>query len=75
MTGIEVGTVCVKTAGRKTGEKVIVLDLDKEKSFATVIGEKVKKKQCSFRHLIPLNKVVKVNKSISQKDIAGLLKE
>lgn len=69
------GSVCVKTTGRKAGEKVIVLELDKEKCFAVVIGERVNKKKCNLRHLIPTGKEVKAEKGISQKDAVKLLKE
>ncbi len=75
MTGLEIGTVCVKLAGRTAGQKVVVLELDKKKSFATIIGEKIKKKQCNLKHLMPLDKIIKVSKSTTQKDIAKLLKE
>ena len=75
MTGLEKGSVCVKIAGRKAGETVVVLELDKEKNFATVAGENVKKKRCNLRHLLPLGKVVKVGKTVSQKEIAKALQE
>lgn len=75
MTGLGIGTICVKVAGRKAGEKVVVLAIDKEKNFATVMGEKVKKKRCNLQHLMPLNKTVKVSKNVSQKELAKILKE
>ena len=75
MTGLAVGSVCVKIAGRKAGKKVVVVGIDKEKNFATVVGESVKKKRCNLRHLMPLGKEVKVGKNISQKEVAKLLKE
>jgi large subunit ribosomal protein L14e len=69
------GSVCVKTAGRKAGEKVIVLELDKEKCFAVIIGERVKKKKCNLRHLLPTGKEVKAGKGISQKEAGKILNE
>ena len=72
---LEQGSVCVKIAGRKAGEKVIILEIDKEKHYATIIGDRVKKKKCNLRHLLPVGKTVKAGKSISQKDAAKLLKE
>ncbi len=75
MSGLNVGTVCVKTAGRTAGQKVVVLEFDKEKHAAVIMGENVKKKKCSLRHLLPLNKTIKVSKNISQKELAELLKE
>jgi large subunit ribosomal protein L14e len=75
MSGLALGSVCIKTAGRKTGEKVVVLELDKEKHLATVIGENVKKKKCNLRHLFPTGKTVKLGKGVSQKQVEKLLKE
>ncbi len=75
MSGLIIGSVCIKTAGRKAGEKVVVLELDKEKRFATVVGPKMKKKKCNLVHLFPIGKVVKVGKSVSQKELEKLLKE
>lgn len=72
---IEVGAVCVKTAGRKAGERVVVLALDEKKHFATIAGPNVKKKKCNLRHLFPVGKVVKVGKRVSQREIAKLLEK
>ena len=75
MTGLPVGSVCIKTTGRKAGQKVVVLSLDKEKHFAIIAGPMLKKKRCNLRHLLPLGKVVKVGKSVSQKELEKLLKD
>jgi len=75
MTGLETGSVCVKTAGRKANEKVIVLEMDKEKHYATVIGPNVKKKKCNLRHLIPTGRIVKAGKNVSQKELENLLEK
>ena len=42
MAAIEVGRVCVKTAGREAGE-----------NFVEVIGESVKNRRCNIAHLEP----------------------
>ena len=70
-----IGSVCVKTAGRKAGEKVIILELDNDKHFATIIGPGVKKKRCNMKHLLPIGKKIEVGKNVSQKELEKLLKE
>ena len=72
---LEIGSVCVKTAGRHAGEKVVIVGVEKGKNFATVIGAKLKKKRCNLKHLFPVGKTVNASKEISQKDLAELLKE
>ena len=73
MSGLNIGSLCIKTAGRKAGEKVIVIEIDKEKHIATIIGKNIKKKKCNLRHLMPLNKTRTVNKNISQKEAEKLI--
>lgn len=55
---LETGSVCVKTRGRKAGEKVVVLGF--EKGFVLIEGKSMKKKRCNPRHLYPLNVLVDV---------------
>ena len=46
MAAIEVGRVCVKTAGREAGEKCAIVEIIDE-NFVEVIGE------CNIAHLEP----------------------
>ena len=49
MAAIEVGRVCVKTAGREAGEKCAIVEIIDE-NFVEVIGESVKN---NIAHLEP----------------------
>ncbi len=53
MPAISVGRVCVKTKGRKTGQKVTVTKV-LDKNFVEVKDEKGKLKRCNITHLEPL---------------------
>ena len=72
MKAVDKGSVCVKTAGRTAGEKVVVLEL-KDNNFAIIEGVRIKKKRCNLAHLIPTGKKIEVTKSITQKDLAKKL--
>ena len=53
MPAIEAGRECVKTAGRKAGEKVTVVKL-LDKNYAEVKDAKGKVKKCNLMHLEPV---------------------
>ena len=60
MASIEVGRVCVKTAGREAGEKCVIIELIDEK-FVEVVGTSVKNRRCNIGHLEPLEKTIDVS--------------
>ena len=72
MPALEIGRVCLKTKGRKAGEKVVVLGT--EKGFAIVEGANHKKKRCNPRHLFPTGEKLSVSKSTSSEEVKKLLK-
>ena len=57
---IEVGRVCIKTAGKDAGKHVVVIDVDKD-NFVIIDGG-VKRKRCNPRHLEPTAKIIPVKK-------------
>jgi len=73
MTGISTGMVCIKTAGKDAGQRVVVIELDK--GHAIIEGAKIKRKKCSLRHLFPTNKKVPVSKTAKHVEIKALLSE
>jgi large subunit ribosomal protein L14e len=60
MPAFEVGRVCVKTAGRDTGKRCVVVDL-MDKNFALVTGPKsvsgVRRRRVNVNHQTPRGKV------------------
>lgn len=59
MAAIEVGRVCVKTAGREAGEKCVILDVI-DKNFVEVVGVNVKNRRCNINHLEPTEKKIEI---------------
>lgn len=59
MPAIEVGRICVKTAGREAGEKCVVVDIVDEK-FVEVVGVSVKNRRCNIQHLEPVDQVIEI---------------
>jgi large subunit ribosomal protein L14e len=77
MPAFEVGRVCVKTAGRDTGKRCVVVDL-MDKNFALVTGPKsvsgVRRRRVNVNHLKPLDEKLSVEKGASDEQVAALLK-
>jgi large subunit ribosomal protein L14e len=77
MPAFEVGRVCVKTAGRDTGKRCVVVDL-MDKNFALVTGPKsvsgVRRRRVNVNHLKPLEEKLTIEKGASDEQVAALLK-
>lgn len=75
---LDVGRMCVKTAGREAGKFcVIVAILDD--GFAMVTGPKavtnVKRRKCNPDHLEPTPEVIKIKKNASDDDVMSAYKK
>ncbi len=70
MPAIEVGRVCLKTAGREAGEKCVVLEIIDE-SFVEVVGVSVKNRRCNIRHLEPMDETI----DIKSDDVEAIKKQ
>ncbi|MEA4956691.1 hypothetical protein SDC9_21482 [bioreactor metagenome] len=73
MASIEVGRVCVKTAGREAGEKCVIIELIDE-NFVEVVGGSVKNRRCNISHLEPLEETLDVSGDVEaiKKDLESL---
>ena len=63
MPAIEKGRVCVKIAGRESGEKCVIVDVIDE-NFVEIVGNEVKNKRCNIKHLEPVDETVEVSDDI-----------
>ncbi len=66
-----VGTVCVKIAGRDAGKTCVIIEMAKD-GFVTIDGE-TRRRKCNVRHLEPLNQTVKVAVGASHLDVMKAL--
>ncbi|RSN76194.1 MAG: 50S ribosomal protein L14e [Thermoproteota archaeon] len=75
---IEVGRVCIKTAGREAGRKCVVVKLLDE-NFVVVTGPKeltgVKRRRVNVKHLVPLNIKIDIEEDADDKKVIEALKE
>lgn len=71
---MEIGQVCIKTKGRESGRKVVVVSEPKD-GRVVVDGVKVKRRACNILHLFPLNEKVKLGKEASHETVVKALEK
>ena len=70
---IDVGRVCVKTAGRDAGRKCVVVEIvDKQ---YVVIDVETRRRKCNITHLLPLKDTVNISESANHEEVEKLLNE
>ncbi|WP_088335970.1 MULTISPECIES: 50S ribosomal protein L14e [unclassified Methanopyrus] len=75
---IEVGRICVKTAGREAGRYCVVVDIVDE-NFVIITGPKdvtgVKRRRCNIKHLEPTPEKVDIDRGASDEEVKEALDE
>ncbi|MEM4263374.1 MAG: 50S ribosomal protein L14e [Candidatus Woesearchaeota archaeon] len=69
---IEIGRLCVKTAGRDAGKKCVIVDILDDK-FVLIDGE-TRRRKCNIFHLEALDQIVALKKGASHEEVADALK-
>ena len=76
MPAIEVGRICVKTAGREAGRKCVVVDVV-DKSFVLVTGPRelsgVKRRRTNVNHLEPTEDHIEIKKGAEDQEVTKAL--
>lgn len=70
---MDIGRVCIKTAGRDSGETAIVIDKIDE-NFVLVDGN-VRRKRCNVKHLEPTEKLIAIQNNASTEQVHAAMKE
>ena len=76
MPAVEVGRICIKTAGRENGKKCVILDV-MDKSFALITGPKtvtgVKRKRVNLNHIMPLEGKIDLKRGATDDEVTSAL--
>ena len=70
---IEIGRVCVKTAGRDAGLRCVVVEVVDEKTV--LIDGQTRRKNCNTKHLEPLKQSIKLTKGASHATVVSEFKK
>jgi large subunit ribosomal protein L14e len=65
---IEIGRICVKTAGRDAGLKCVVVEI-LDNNMVMIDGQ-TRRRKCNMFHLEPLDQVIKIKPKASHDEIA-----
>jgi large subunit ribosomal protein L14e len=72
LPAIEVGRICVKTAGREVGKKCVIVDVI-DKNFVLVTGPKkltsVRRRRVNVKHLEPTTEKIEIKKGATDEEI------
>lgn len=71
---MDIGRVCVKKAGRETGNLCMVVE-EIDDNFVKIDGPDVKRRRCNISHLKKKGKKLKIKKSASEKKVLSALEE
>ena len=76
MPAVEVGRICVKTAGRQAGQKCVIVDV-MDKSFVLITGPKpitgVKRKRANMNHIRTLEDKLDLKRGASDEEVTQTL--
>lgn len=70
---MDIGRLCVKTAGRDAGKKCVIVEVLDEK-FVLVDGE-TRRRKCNMKHLEPTSDSIKIKKSAAHADVVSEFKK
>ena len=70
---MDVGRVCIKIAGRDSGETAVVIDKIDE-NFVMIDGN-VRRKRCNIKHLEPTEKFVEIQNGASTEQVHAAMKD
>ncbi len=78
MPAIEVGRICIKTSGRETGKKCVVVDII-DKNFILITGPKtatgIKRRRVNANHIKPTEQKIKIKKGAADEEVSKALEE
>ncbi len=75
MTAFEIGRLAVKTAGRETARKCVIIGFI-DKNFVLVTGaglSGVRRRTANLKHLVPVEQKVSVKENASDEDVVKAL--
>ena len=70
---IDIGRICVKTAGKDAGKPVVVVE-QVDNSFVIIDGQ-VKRKRCNIKHLEPTTKTITLKTKSTHADVVKAFKQ
>ncbi len=64
---IEIGRLCIKTAGRDAGKDAVIIDI-LEDNYVLIDGN-VRRRKCNITHLEPSSRKIEIKKGASHEEV------
>lgn len=78
MVAIEVGRICVKTVGRETGQKCVIIDVI-DKNYVLVTGPKsltgVRRRRTNVNHVEPTEDKIELKRDAADEEVLKALEK
>jgi large subunit ribosomal protein L14e len=78
MVAIEVGRICVKTAGRETGKRCVIVDVI-DKNYVLITGPKsltgVKRRRTNVDHMQATEEKIELKRDATDEDVLKALEK
>lgn len=76
MPAIEIGRICVKTTGRESGKRCVIIDII-DKNFVLITGPSsktgIRRRRVNIRHLEVTEEKIKIDRGASDEETAKAL--
>jgi large subunit ribosomal protein L14e len=76
MPAIEVGRICIKTRGRETGKRCVIVDI-LDRNFVLVTGPKnvsnIRRRRVNINHLELTEEKIEIRRGASDEDVSNAL--
>jgi len=73
VAAIDVGRVCRKTQGREKGQICVIVDLV-DRNYVVVAGLNVKRRRVNMDHIIPLDRILNIQRNATDEEVIGALR-
>ncbi len=78
MPVMEIGRICIKTAGREAGKPCVIVDVI-DKNYVLVTGPKslsgIKRRRCNVKHLAPTKYRLEIMKGLKDEEIEKKIRD
>ena len=74
MSVYDIGRLCVKTMGRETGYRCVIVDII-DKNYLLIDGLKVRRRRVNYRHIEPITETIEIKEGASHEQVETAIKK
>ena len=78
MAAMDIGRICIKTRGRETGKKCVIVEIIDDK-YVLITGPKeitgIKRRRANIKHIRPLEQKIEIKPGATDEEVKTKLQE